>query len=111
MKKRNPDLYFSDIISAVDDIHEYTGKMTKAEFFKDSKTQDAVIRKLAIIGEATKHLPTSFKAKNAKISWENVSGMRNILVHEYFGVNLDMIWKTIKEDLVLLIRVIKSDKK
>lgn len=110
MRKREPELYFADILSAIDDVRDYVGKKTKAQFIEDKKTQDAVIRKLGVIGEASGHLPKAFRENNKRIKWENVSGMRNILVHEYFGVDLDLVWKTVKEDLTVLKRIIKEAK-
>ncbi len=110
MRKREPELYFADILSAIEDVRDYVGKKTKAQFIEDKKTQDAVIRKLGVIGEAVGHLPAAYKEKNKKINWENVSGMCNILVHEYFGVDLDLVWRTVKDDLAVLKRIIKEVK-
>lgn len=73
--------------------------MTKEKFLKSVKTQDAVTRRIEIIGEATKNLPSSFKNKYRKIEWKEIAGMRNKLIHEYFGVNSNVIWKTVVEDI------------
>lgn len=74
----------------------------KKSFEKSIKTQDAVLRRLEIIGEAANKVPASFKKKYPKVKWKSIIGARNILIHEYFGVNLDLIWQIIKKDLPIL---------
>lgn len=61
--------------------------------------KDAIIRRLEIIGEAVKNIPDDFKDKHPDVPWKEIAGMRDILIHEYFGVNLERVWKTAKEDL------------
>jgi len=73
--------------------------LTSEEFAKDVKTVDAVTRNLQVIGEAAGHIPKRKKEKHRHIDWRGMVGMRNILVHEYFGVRLEIIWKTIRERL------------
>ncbi|MFB3766621.1 MAG: DUF86 domain-containing protein [Methanotrichaceae archaeon] len=79
-------------------ILDYTGE-GKDAFFEDSKTQDAVVRNLEIVGEAVKNLSPQFKANYPEIHWKAISGMRDKLIHEYFGVNLDLVWHTIEHDV------------
>ena len=73
--------------------------MNSEEFVSDRKTQDAVIMNIGIIGEATKSLPPTIKRKYSDINWKKMVDMRNILVHEYFGINLKKVWKTIQLDI------------
>ncbi len=99
MQNRDPEIYLEDIKSAISNIEKYTSGMSFDDFEKDEKTTDAVIRNLEIIGEAVNNLPDDFKKKNNDIPWRYVISMRNKMIHEYFGVDLDIVWKTIQEDI------------
>jgi uncharacterized protein with HEPN domain len=96
---RDYKLYLHDIKEAVEKIETFTKGLTFEEFAKDTKTVDAVIRNLEIMGEAAKHVPKKVKGRHADIDWKAMAGMRNILTHEYFGVRMGIIWKTIGERL------------
>lgn len=96
---RDYKLYLYDIKEAVEKIETFTKGFTFEEFAKDIKTVDAVIRNLEIMGEAVKHIPKRVKGKHPDIDWKAMAGMRNILAHEYFGVRMGIIWKTIRERL------------
>ena len=106
--KKNPKILLEHIIDSILSIEEYTEKISKNDFKNDAKTQDAVIRKLEIIGEAVKNLPASFKNKNPEIPWKKIAGTRDVLIHEYFGVDVNMIWIVIKEDIPKLKKQIKK---
>ncbi len=108
MSKRSPRLYLEDIKSSIQNIEDYTREMTFEKFSEDKKTVDAVVRNLSIIGEAVNNLPETFKEKHSSIPWGEIIGMRNKAVHEYFGVDLEIIWKTVNEDLVYLKKKIKD---
>lgn len=97
--KRKPDLYVGDIIDAIKKIEKYTKDFNFNNFSQDEKTTDAVIRNFEIIGEASKNISQETKKKYAQIPWTSMTGIRDKLVHEYFGVNFEVLWKTIKEDL------------
>ena len=97
--KRDFRVYVQDILEAIRRIDEYLEGLTFEEFSKDNKTVDAVIRNFAIIGEATKHIPIGIKRKHREISWKRMDGMRDKLIHEYFGVDLQILWDTSKIDL------------
>lgn len=97
--KRDYIQYLEDIIEGINNIEEYVNGLTFDTFIKDKKTIDAVLRNFEIIGEASKNLPTDIKEKYQEIPWKIMSDMRNILIHEYFGIKLDIIWKTINERL------------
>jgi len=92
-------LYLDDILGAVEKILEYVRGMDYETFTGDLKTQDAVIRNLEIIGEAARHLPAEMTEKAPAIQWPKIMGLRNILTHEYFGVNLAIIGDVIENKL------------
>jgi len=97
--KKDPKIFIGHIIESIEDIEKYTKGQTKEKFAKAKMMQDAVIRKIEIIGEAVKNLPSPFRKKYHKIEWGDIAGMRDILVHEYFGVNISVVWKTVQEDI------------
>jgi len=97
--KRDYIQYLEDIIESINNIEEYVNGFTFNTFIEDKKTIDAVIRNFEIIGEASKNIPMDIKEKYKEVPWKTMSDMRNILIHEYFGIKLDIIWKTINERL------------
>jgi uncharacterized protein with HEPN domain len=99
---RDFQIYVEDIIYAIDSIEEYTKELTYERFVKDKKTVDAVVRNLEIIGEAAKHIPERVRKKYHSVPWRDMAGMRDRLIHGYFGVNLDVVWKTVKERLPIV---------
>lgn len=99
---RDYKLYLHDIKEAIEKIESFIEGYTFEEFTNDHKTIDAVIRNLEIIGEAAKHIPKRVREKHPDVDWKAMIGMRNILAHEYFGVRIGIIWKTIKERLPAL---------
>ena len=107
MKREYGD-YLQDILEAIDKIKKFVQGVHFEDFQKDDKTLFAVIRGLGIIGEAVKKIPDSMKLPYKSIPWKDISGMRDKLVHEYFGVNEKVVWNTVKEDLPELEKVIKN---
>jgi uncharacterized protein with HEPN domain len=99
MPRRDPDLLIEDILSAIRKIERYKSGMDPEGFRQDEKTVDAVVRNLEIIGEATRQLPEDFIARNPKVPWRQIAGLRNRIVHDYFGLDLDLIWEVIHHDL------------
>lgn len=97
--KRDLRVYVEDIPESAARIEEYTKTMTKDEFLRNTQVQDAVVRRLEIMGEAVKNIPEEFRAEYPQIPWKKIAGTRDVLAHEYFGVKLDRIWKIAKEDI------------
>lgn len=106
--KKSPLPFIKDIMESIEKIDEYCGDMTYQAFLKDNKTRDAVVRNLEIIGEAAKNIPESFRAKSPEIPWKSITGMRDKLIHEYFGVSYSTVWETIQQDLFSLMKDIKK---
>lgn len=87
---------------------QFTKGMSYEAFAKDDKTVYAVIRAVEIIGEAAANIPEEVRSKHPNVPWREVKGMRNKLVHQYFGINMEVVWQTIHEDLPMLIEVLKE---
>lgn len=99
---RDYKVYLEDILEAVNKIIQYTTGMSLEEFSRDAKTIEAVVRNLEIIGEAAKHVPKHIRVKNPDIEWKQIAGLRDILIHEYFSIDLDIIWDIIRNKLPVL---------
>ena len=99
MSKREAKLYVEDIKESIEKIGRYTEGMTFDGLVEDEKTIDAVVRNLTIIGEAAKNLFEVLGERYPDIPWYEINGMRNRVVHEYFGTNNKVLWDTIKEDI------------
>jgi uncharacterized protein with HEPN domain len=91
--------YLDDIIEAMNDATKFVEGLEYDDFKEDRKTIYAVTRALEIIGEAVKKIPDSVKSRYAKIPWKEMAGMRDKVIHEYFGVDLRRVWNTIKKDI------------
>ena len=89
---RSPNVFLDDIKDAIEHIQRYTRGVSFLQFSKNEMMYDAVVRQLAIIGEAAKNLPTEMKAKYSGIEWKKIVGLRDILVHAYFGLDNKIIW-------------------
>ena len=99
MPPRDWRLRIDDILAAIANIENYVTGLSFDEFRADQKTVDAVVRNLEVIGEATRYLSMDQKDLVADVPWADIAGMRNILIHEYFGVDLAIIWQSVIEDL------------
>jgi uncharacterized protein with HEPN domain len=108
---REVQVYIDDILDCIAKIEEYTAHISKDDFSRDTQVQDAVFRRLEVIGEAVKNIPESIKVKHPEIEWRKIAGLRDVLIHEYFGVNLQRTWKVAKEDIFDLRKKIREVKK
>lgn len=99
MSKRGTLEFLYDILESIRRIEYYTKNITFEELLKDIMIQDAVVRNIEIIGEAVKNIPEEFKKKYNKLEWKKIAGMRDKIIHFYFGVSLEVVWKSIKEKL------------
>lgn len=91
--------YLNDILTAITEIDDFTRGMNYEDFTTDKKTINAVIRSLEVLGEATKHIPAPFRKKHPDIPWSKMAGLRDVLIHDYMGVDLMTVWKVVKERL------------
>lgn len=96
---RDNKVFLEHILESIGWIEIYVKGLAKDDFFSSVKDQDAVFRRLEIIGEAAKNIDDSFKLLYVNIPWRKMAGLRDKLIHEYFGVNLELAWDTVKEDL------------
>jgi uncharacterized protein with HEPN domain len=103
MSDRSPLLYLDDLLEAGKAIQGYVAGMTFAEFNADRLRQSAVIREFEIIGEAVGKLSDDLKAQAPSVAWQDIKDFRNLLVHQYFGVDLAIVWEVIQGDLPVLI--------
>lgn len=91
--------YVADILNAARELEEFTQGMAFESFAADKKTVNAVIRSLEVMGEAAKRIPDDIRRQYPEIPWTQMSGMRDKLIHEYFGVDLEIVWAVIREEL------------
>ncbi|MCB2206437.1 DUF86 domain-containing protein [bacterium] len=96
---RDARIYLDDILHSISRIENYVWQMTSEDFESDEKTQDAVIRNLEIIGEAVGKLPDTILLSHSEIEWHKIKALRNILVHEYFGINIEIVWDVVQNKL------------
>ena len=99
MSNKNPLFFLKDIQNSLNKIFKYTDNITFDQFFNDDITKDAVERNFEIIGEAVKNLSDEFKSDYPNIPFKQIAGMRDKLIHNYFGVDYEIIWETIKNNL------------
>ena len=97
-KERDAGVYLEDILESIGLIEKYVTESGKKGFHDNLQVQDAVIRRLEIIGEAVKNLPQDFKLKHPQIPWKEIAGMRDVLIHEYFVLDVERVWNTVEND-------------
>ncbi|HIH32617.1 MAG TPA: DUF86 domain-containing protein [Candidatus Diapherotrites archaeon] len=107
---RDESLYISEILEQIELIQASVKGRQKTDFGKDLNLRDATIRRIEVIGEAAKSISEKTKAKHPKVSWKEISGTRDVLIHAYFGVDLNILWNIIKADLPLLKQQMKKIK-
>lgn len=97
--KRDPGDYLADILAALDETAEFTAGMSFEAFARDRKTVNAVVRSLEVLGEAAKRIPDDLRAQAPAVPWKYMAGMRDKLIHAYFGVDLRIVWAAAREEL------------
>jgi uncharacterized protein with HEPN domain len=99
MPKRDAELLVEDMLDALRKIDSYTAGMDHSAFLQDEKTVDAVVRNLEVLGEAARQIPDEFAAGHPDVPWRKITGLRNRIVHDYFGLDLEIIWQIVRNDL------------
>lgn len=97
--KRNSKIFLLDILESIEKIEKYTKGATEHKFLGNDEMQDAVMKRLEVIGEATKNIPENIRKEYPKIPWQQMESMRNVLIHEYFGITMKRIWDTTQKDI------------
>ena len=111
MSVRPDSACLEDILEAIRRIQNYVGVMSYEQFREDTRTQDAVMRNMEILGEATKNISAAFRKKHTSVPWKQMAALRDRLIHHYFGVNLDIVWGVIQNELPNLAKEIEIAKK
>jgi len=105
---KNDRVYLEHILEAIGKIENFTIEISRFDFDRNVMIQDAVIRNIEIIGEATKKITKQFTQSHSEIPWQDMAGMRDKLIHDYLDVDIDVVWKTIEVDLPLLKELISN---
>lgn len=100
--------YLSDMLENAEKALDFVGRMDYNEFFEDEKTSYAVVRALEIIGEAARRVPDEVRSSIPELQWREIPAMRNKLTHEYFGINMKVVWRTVREDLPPLVQALRK---
>lgn len=108
MPPRDWRLRIEDMLDAADAIEQFVKGLDFDSFRRDRKTVDAVVRNLEVIGEAARHIPDSVRETFSDIPWAEIVGMRSILIHEYFGIDFEILWHTVKSDVPGLVPALRS---
>ena len=105
---RNPEVYLKDILNSANKILKYSDGLSYEEFNENEMIQDAIIRNLEIIGEAVKNIPGDIRDEYPDLEWKKIAGLRDILIHDYFGVDLEIVWNVVKDKIPQLKRVVEN---
>jgi len=105
---KDPEIFLKHILESIKWIEDFTENMTQEDFLNNVLVQDGTVRRLEIIGEATRNLPEDFRNAHNDVPWQDVAGMRSKLIHDYFGVDLSLVWNVVQNDLMPFKRQIEK---
>lgn len=97
--KKNPYIYLEHILECISLIEEYTRNLSLEDFKHNSLVQDSTFRRLEIIGEAVKQIPNDFRDSHSEVEWKKIAGLRDKLIHEYFGIDIELTWEIVQNKL------------
>lgn len=100
--KKDPNVFLKHILESIDAIQKYLEGVTEEKFYTSQEKQDLIVRRLEIIGEAARNIPEDFRKQHDTIPWKKMAGMRDVIIHQYFGINYKIVWDTVINTLPLL---------
>ncbi len=107
-KNKDASIFLKHILESIALIEKYTKNINYDDFLEDMRSQDAVMKRLEVIGEAVKNLPTELREENPDIPWKKITATRDILIHHYFGVEMEVVWEIVRKDIIELKFMIES---
>jgi len=106
--KKDPKIFLQHILESISEIEKYTKNISEDKFMRSTQIQDAVVRRLEIIGEAAKNIPADIKDRYDFVPWKKIIGSRDVLIHDYFEVDIEAVWDTVIKDIPKLKQNIKK---